>query len=246
MNTKLIKAILILLETILTLSLIAICTYGLINKPNTDSFVRYAETLFRCLSIYIFSIVYFTSLTSSSGSDSLFIPFYLLSFVVSEIRILDTFAKDFSLVLVPPMTGVTILLSSVFLMGLSLIGYGLFYDNRNSAEISRFQLFSLGGCVLVAMLLPKVTNYFDVLELAPVRTIMTVLVIISALVFIILIIQDRHSSDVVRHIAAILLIAGNYTNLFFDSFIMNLSATIFTFVGLVIITILAKINEVKF
>lgn len=246
MNTKQIKILLIIVETLLVIGISYLCIFGLRHTTDSDYFARFAEAIFRCITVYIFSIIYFTSLTSSSGPESLFIPYYLVSFIISEIRIFDTFAKCFSYVIIPPMLGVIILIASVLFMCLSLIGYGLHYENRDQAVVSRYQLFSFVLSILIAVWIPKITDYFFVLETTPVRSLMTLTIEINALVFLILIIQDSHSSDLIRHLAVLLLIAGNFINLFFDSNVMNLAATIFTFIGLALITIIVKVNEIKF
>lgn len=246
MSTKFMKVLLIIVETLLCLAISTLCIYSLLHTNSTDSFARYAETAFRCITVYLFSIIFFTSFTQSSGPDSLFIPYFLISFIVSEIRIFSTFAKDFSFVLIPPMTGVTIMIASCLFMCLSLIGYGLLYENRDEMSIKRFQLFSFIISIIVAVLIPKVPDYYQVLKLKTVEIVLTLMIELNALVYLILIFQDSHSSDIIRHLAVFLLIAGNFTNLFFDSYVMNLAATIFTFIGLAIITIIVKVNEIKF
>lgn len=246
MNAKLQKVLLIIFESLIFAAITGVCVLGLIQASTRDALFRYSEAAFRSLTIMIFSIIYFATMTSSSGPDGFFIPLYLTAFLVSEIKIFDTFAKDYSLVVIPPMTGVTILIASAFIMCFSLIGYGLYYNNRNYPAISRYQVFSIIVSIVISLLIPKVPNYFQVLKIQTVEHFITLMTAIVILVFIILICQDRHSSELVRYIAAILLISGNYINMFFDSFVMNLAATIFTFIGLVTITILIKVHEIKF
>ena len=245
MSGKIAKIVALILQIVCTVSLLGICVQGFFLDTYWLNHIEFAECAIRVIFISVFTASYYHSLAGGFGSDTFFIPIHLFFSVLSEARILDTYSKIFHAYLVPPVQIVNIFIFSTIMAVLPLIGYCIFFDNPSSDSAVRYILLGTVGTFLLTSVIPKTQNYTNIWDCIPVKIIIYGIYIIAFTVCLIMLFTDTPGPTLMRHLICLILVIGNYINLFFNTFVMNLIGTAFLISACVIIMIMTKRNAIK-
>ena len=245
MNKRIIRLIILILQTIATIAIFGICVYGIFTDSHWLNHVEFTECAIRLICISAFSVFYYHSLAGGFGSDTLFIPVFILFSVLTESRIINIFSKVFSFYFLPPLEIVNIFIFSTIMTVLPLIGYCIFFDNPSSDSAMSFLLAGKVGSIIVTDIVPKTQNLNNIFDSTPVLMLIYAAYIIAFITCIIMLFTDSPGSDLIRHFVCLILIAGNYINLFYNTFVMNIIGTVFIIVACTIIVIMTKKNAIK-
>lgn len=245
MSGKIARIFALILQAICTVFLLGICLQGFFLDTYRLNHIEFAECAIRIIFISVFTMSYYHSLAGGFGSDTFFIPVHLFFSVLSEARILNTFSSIFHTYLITPVQIVNIFILSTIMTVLPLIGYCLFFDSPSSDSAIRFILFATIGTILLTSIIPKPQNYSNITDCIPVQIVIYGIYIIAFIVCIAMLFTDTPGPTLVRHIICLILVIGNYINLFFNTFIMNLVGTAFLISACIIIMIMTKRNAIK-
>lgn len=245
MSNKLTRVIITILCIIATASVMFLCHKGFIGSDNLDDKFSFSESAARCFFLLLFVIIYHSSFSISLGLQSRFLSLYLLFSICSELRILSPAESAASVLYIDPMVSVKVVLFSTFMMIFSLAGYGLYYSSHETSSMSRYLLCSAVCSLAITVFVPKVSDTMEIWTLTPLRYLSMLLFASIAVIFLILLFTDAPGYYLIRHVAGLILCVANALNLFFNTQVMNLAATVMTIIGLLIILIIVRKGDVK-
>jgi len=245
MSNRFSKILITTLSFIAAFTVIFICHKGFVSSNTVEEKFFFSEAVLRSLFSFVFLLVYHFSLSPAVGTQSRFLSLYLLFSILSELRIITPASSVSNLVFIEPSLSIYIVLFSTYMMFFCLAGYGLYYSTNEASAMTRFMLLSASGSLLITAFSPKVMDTVAIWTLLPEKTMIIILFIAIVITFIIQLVSDAPGSYRVRHIAGLILSVGNIMNLMFNTFIMNLTATILTLLGLTIILLIAKRGDAK-
>ncbi len=245
MSSKIARLFVLSAQIIVTLAMLGICIQGFFLDFHWLNHIEFAECFARLICISVFTVFYYHSLSSGFGTDTLFIPVFFLFSVLTETRILNTFSIAFSYFVFPPLEIVNIFIFSTIMSVLPLIGYCLFFDNRSSDSALRFLISSIVGCIILTNSIPKTQNFNEIWNYPSILLIIYASYTLAFVVCIITLWTDKPGPDFIRHLVCLILIIGNYINLFFNTFVMNIIGTAFLLVANIIIITMTKKNAIK-
>ena len=245
MNSRLTKIVLVFFELLAVTLVFSLCIKGMLSPCDKKTFFDFAETSIRCLFITIFAFFYLFSFSRTFENSGVFLLLYILFSVVSEFRIAEDLIKAINTVIIPPRIQVTVFVFSNFMMALSLIGFCTLYETSDQKTVSKFFAGSVAMSAIAAILLPKSPSVATALSVPAIYWVTIILFAVCALSCIILIFTDAPGMNLVRHFASLLFIVSNYANIFYNTFSLNLFATIGFVLACTLIITISKINEVK-
>lgn len=245
MNSKAIKTLIKILQSVTAAVLVYFCVKGTINTDNTEYRIKFIGCILRCICISVFSIFYYHSLTRTFGVDTPFMPLHLLFSIIAEIRILDTYSSVFFVYYTFPEQNVDIFIFAALMTVIPLIGYCLYYGNTDTDSITRFSVSSIVFSVLITGLIPKSQNLSDLWNYKAFSVLIYLTYIIAVFVCLLTILTDTPGLTLIRHFVALILVLSNYINLFYDTFVMNTVGTLFLICATFIIMLLTKRNSIR-
>ncbi len=245
MSNKIARLTILVLQALITLATLTLCVFGFSLDTYWLNHIEFAECAVRLVCISVFTAFYYNSLAGGFGSDTLFIPIHLLFSALSEARILDTFSRAFGIYVFPPLEIVNIYIFSTIMTVIPLISYCIFFDNLSSDSSIRFLLAGIIGTVIVTDIIPKTQTLDTLWNFPAIKVLIYSIYIIAVTVCFIRFSTDSIGPDIIRHLVCLILIVGNYVNLFFNTFTMNLIGTAFLIGACTIILIMTKRNAIK-
>lgn len=245
MNNKLIRILIVILALCSVVIALSFCIKGLLCDGTFDIKAKFAECILRCAFISIFALFYYFSFSRNFESSGIFMPLYLLFAVLSEMRISQDFSKVSNIIVIPPHIQVFLFVFTSIMMALSLIGYCVFYDNPDKKTVSRYIYTTLAVGAVISYFLPKPQNLDYVTTSNEIVSVILILFSVCVITCLILIISDIHGPHLIRHMAALLFIASNYINIFYDTFLMNVIGTIVFVSASILIIVVSSINEIR-
>lgn len=245
MSRKFSKILIQIIQIIVFAAISFLCFQGFTGSPLIEDKFRFAECFARCFFYAVFMFLYFRSLSSKFGTNTILFSLYLLFAVCSEARVISSVVKVTSFVFFNPMVGVRFTLFSSIIMFLCLAGYGLYYSNNDNSAIMKYFWISCGAALIISLVTPTVGDTMLALTIQPVHIILDILVITVIIIFTLQLITNISDPFSLRLIAGLILCIGNAMNIFFDTFVMNELATILTIIGLIIIYGVAKLSDIK-
>lgn len=245
MTGKIVRIIVLILQALATLAILSLCVYSFFLDSHWLNHIEFAECAVRLICISVFTAFYYHSLAGGFGTDTLYIPIHLLFCVLCETRILDSFSRLFNVYVIPPLEIVNIFIFATIMTVIPLIGYCLFFDHLTSDSATRFLLISTIGTVILTDIVPKTQNLNAIWDCTTLKILFYAIYVTACLVCLILLFTDSPGPDMIRHFVCLILIAGNYINLFFNTFRMNLIGTAFITCACIIIMIMTKKNAIK-
>lgn len=245
MNNKLFRILIVILALCSVIIALSFCVKGLLCNGDFEIKVKFAECILRCAFISIFAFFYYFSFSRNFESSGIFMPLYLLFAVLSEMRISQDLSKVSSIIVIPPHVQVYLFVFTSIMMAMSLIGYCVFYDNPDKKTVSRYISTTLAVGAVVSYLLPKPQSMDYVTTSKELVAVILLLFAVCVITCLILIISDIHGPHLIRHLAALLFIAGNYINIFYDTFLMNIIGTIAFISASILIIVVSSINEIR-
>lgn len=244
MDTKLVRTLLIILQIIITASLLLADICGIATIGSLASSKSLIESLVRCIATLAFMIFYYVSVSDSFSSESLIFPLYLLSLTVSEIRILEIVERATNLYIIPQQTLVGLLMFSTFLIAFCLIGYALL-SNASGKESTLYTIAIIVIAALDTYLSPISQNISETWQSKNMWILISFFFTVAILVSIVQFFLERSKSSRIKYLICLLLSINNYINLVYNSIAMNTFGTIIYIASMVLIVVLVEVNSTR-
>ena len=246
MTGKTLKNFILTSEVFVFLLICTICVIGFLNTQDFDEYLEFGCCALRCLTLLFFVFFFYSSLFSGLGTDSSFLPLFILFSTVGELRILPLFSKVTNLCPYNPGTVSSIIVFSYIFSGFCLFCFGFFYQDREQSSVNIFLFLTLSASVLLAAMLPGTQDIEKIAYSIPFSVLLACIYACAAAVFLYNITADPPGTYLIRHIAALLFIAANIANLYLDSRMAILGSTAFTLVSYVSVIVISAVSDIKY
>jgi len=246
MTGRTLRVIIIFLASLVLLALMALCIYVLARTSDIDRIITYASCIVRSAVLFVFLLFYYNSLFSGSGLDTAFLPMFLLFSMVFEFRILPDFTAITFIMPYSPVILNRILSFALLMSAFSIFGFSFFYQNREPSAVTYYILLSMAFSLITALVVPA-TQEVDVLGINQGFSLfVSTIYSCAAILFLRQIILDPPGSYLIRHFSALLFIAGNIINFYYDERIINMAGTAFTVLCYMTVMLVSKATDVKY
>lgn len=246
MTGKALRNLIITAEILVFLLLAAICVYGFLNTENFDALLAFGACLLRCTVMLAFVLFFYSSLFSGLGTDSSFLPLFILFSTIGELRILPLFTQVTNLCPYNPHLIASLIIFSYIFSGLCLFNFGYFYQEREQTSVNIFLFVSVIASLVLASALPGTQNIGQIPAGVPFSILIACIYAAAGSIFLYNIIIDPPGAFLIRHFAALLFLAANIANLYFDSRVAMLGSTAFTFISYVSVIVISVASDIKY
>ena len=245
------KTLLLFLQLVLSLAVLLFCANGVYSAPTYDNEVIFISCAVRIICGLVFALFYYRSLSSFFGTETLFIPLYLVFMVCAEIRVFDYFARAFQFYIISPTDCVNIFMFSALMSVLCFIGYCLFRNKTSSANITIFIIAISIMSIIMTFMLPKSQNFQSLNDFFVFNVAVRALYVAAALSCLLLYLTTPRDGASplgfsLRYIALFLLLVNSYINMFYNSVLMDFIGTAFSLAASVLMLIITRRDAIRF
>lgn len=244
MNSRFLRFLVLTIQILAFAIGIGISVYGIVVSSDGSGAVSYISTVVRIVALVLVTLAYYKNNVSVNNPGNLFTILYLFFASLSEMQILSFFSKLTGWSILPPRVNVRLVMVAQFLMCFSLLGFALFNQNNEHGASSRFMVIGGSGMFFLALTIPATQDIFGVWSMTTPFVLLTILSVLAIVSHLILIASDPQRSWILRQIATILMILGNYAVVVFGSFVYITIGTALFALGSIILTIMTLRNSV--
>jgi len=130
MTGRKLKFIILVSSVLVFLCISGICVLGLLHTDDFDNRIAFGATILRLIILLVFQFFYYSSMFSGLGVDSSFMPLFVLSTSVTELRILGLFSEVTAMCPYSPVLAAQFIEFNYIFSGLSLFCFSYFYQER--------------------------------------------------------------------------------------------------------------------
>lgn len=225
MTNKFLRLCIILLQILAIAVEIGICIYGIVIVEQPSESYPYIAAVVRVVVILLVTIAYYKTSVSKTNPGNLFIISCLFFLSMAELSILSYFTTLSGWSFIPPRALVRTVMSSQFMVHFSLIGYAMQYQTNEHSSVVRLLLLGLAAVVFLTVFLPAAQEVSKLWNKKAPLVMLSTLAMTATVSHLILTFTESTKISSLRHMATVLMIAGNYITAVFDGLI------IFTIIG---------------
>lgn len=246
MTGRKLKFIILFCSVLVFLLISAICVQGILHTDDFDNRLAFGATILRLIILLVFQFFYYSSMFSGLGVDSSFMPMFVLSTSVTELKILGLFTEVSALCPYNPVIVVQFIEFNYIFSGLALFCFSYFYQEREQSTANAFLIFSLLFSALIVCFLPKNQSIDSLASGLPFSILLACVYTAAGILDLHHIVTDPPGTYLVRHFSALLFLAGNIVNLYFNSRLSVLIGTAYILVSYVSVIIISKVSDIKY
>ena len=246
MTGRKLKFIILFFSILVFLLVSAICVQGILHTEDFDNRLTFGATILRVLILLVFQFFYYSFMFSGLGVDSAFMPLFVLSTQISELKIMGLFTKVSAICPVSPVIVISVIEYSYIFSGLSLFCFSYFYQEREQSAANTFLLFSVAFSALVVYFLPRFQDFEALDSALPFSILLACVYTVAGILALHHIVTDPPGTYLIRHFSALLFLAGNIVNLYFNSRIAILVGTAYLLVSYVSVILISKVSDIKY
>ena len=246
MTGRKLKFIILFFSILVFLLVSAICVQGILHTEDFDNRLTFGGTILRVLILLVFQFFYYSSMFSGLGVDSAFLPLFILSTQVTELKILGLFTEVSAICPVSPVIAVSVIEYNYIFSGLCLFNFSYFYQEREQSVANTFLIFSLVFAALVVYFLPRFQSFDGLDSALPFSVLLACVYTVAGILALHHIVTDPPGTYLVRHFSALLFLAGNIVNLYFNTRISILVGTAYMLVSYVSVIVISKVSDIKY
>jgi len=246
MTGRKLKFIILALSVIVFLAITAVCVQGILSTEDFDSRIAFGATVLRLIIFLVFQFFYYASMFSGLGVDSAFMPLFVLSSSLSELKILSLYSQVTNLCPYNPSIVSAIIEFSYIFSGLSLFCFSYFYQEREQSAANAFLLLSFVISALIVYFLPRIQIIDNISSNLAFSILLACIYAVAGILALHHVVTDPPGSYLVRHFSALLFLAGNIVNLYFNTRISTLAGTAYILVSYVSVIIISKVSDIKY
>jgi hypothetical protein len=246
MTGRKLKFIILFFSILVFLLVTAICVYGILHTKDFDNRLAFGATILRVLILLIFQFFYYSSMFSGLGVDSAFLPLFVLSSSITELKILGLFSQVTSFCPYSPFIVISVIEYFYIFSGLSLFCFSYFYQEREQSVANTFLLFSLIFSALVVYFLPRFQDFESLDSALPFSILLACVYTVAGILALHHIVTDPPGTYLVRHFSALLFLAGNIVNLYFNTRVSILVGTAYILISYVSVIVISKVSDIKY
>jgi len=246
MTGRKLKFIILFFSILVFLLVTAICVQGILHTEDFDNRLAFGAAILRVLILLVFQFFYYSSMFSGLGVDSAFMPLFILSTQITELKILGLFMKLTAFCPVSPVIVVTVIEYCYIFSGLSLFCFSYFYQEREQSAANTFLIFSLIFSALVVYFLPRFQSFEAVASALPFSILLACVYTVAGILALHHIVTDPPGTYLIRHFSALLFLAGNIVNLYFNTRVSILVGTAYMLISYVSVIVISKVSDIKY
>jgi hypothetical protein len=130
--------------------------------------------------------------------------------------------------------------------GLSLFCFSYFYQEREQSAANVFLLFSLILSALVVYILPRFQDFNSMGSALPFSILLACVYTVAGILALHHIVTDPPGTYLVRHFSALLFLAGNIVNLYFNTRLSILAGTSYMLISYFSVIVISKVSDIKY
>lgn len=246
MTGRKLKYIILALSLVVFLALAAICVHGILSTEDFDYRITFGATILRLIVFLVFQFFYYSSMFSGLGVDSAFMPLFVLSSSLAELKILSLYSQVTTLCPYDPTLVSAIIEFNYVFSGLSLFCFSYFYQEREQSIANSFLLMSFLFSAAVVYFLPKIQNINAIPSNLPFAILLACVYAVAGILALHHIVTDPPGTYLIRHFSALLFLAGNIVTLYFNTRVATLAGTAYILVSYVSVIIISKVSDIKY
>ena len=246
MTGRKLKFIILVSSVLVFLLISAICVQGILHTDDFDYRLAFGATILRLIILLVFQFFYYSSMFSGLGVDSAFLPLFVLSTSVTELKILGLFTQVYSLCPFSPVYVSMFIEFNYIFSGLSLFCFSYFYQEREQSTANSFLLFSFLFSALIVYFLPRTQAIESLASGLPFSILLACVYTVAGILALHHIVTDPPGTYLVRHFSALLFLAGNIVNLYFNTRVSILVGTAYILVSYVSVIMISKVSDIKY
>ena len=248
MNRKILKNSIIIIASFVYFFLWLFCAKGIHAAADFATRAVFYAVILKSTAVFTFLSFYYDSFVSDLGPDSALLPLFLMFSLFSELSISIPFAEITGLCPFSPLGLSALITFSRIMACLAILGFGFFYQRKERSIVSLYLAASFAASLILTYILPKTQNPETLKDNTALSILLGILFAATATIFIKHLITDPPGLHIIRHIAALLFIAGATITHFcpYSNRLFFLFGTVFIVISYVTILILSKIYGSKY
>lgn len=243
MNNKFLRFLVVFLQILIIAVELAICIYSIVFVEDISE-NYFTAAVVRISAILLMTIAYYKTSVSRINPGNLFIIFFLFSITVAELTVLSRFTAITGWSLIPPRALARTIMAAQILAQFCLIGYAVQYQTNEHSTIVRLFFFGIVATAFMVLLVPSSQSASTLWDMRAPQILLTTLAVVALISNMILAFSETTKAGVLRHMATVLLIAGNYITAMFGGLYITLVGSAIFFFGGIITMLITLRNSV--
>ncbi len=245
MNSKLLRFLVLLLQSICLAMVVAVCVFGILVNEDSEQIKPYIISVVKASVIFLMTISYYKTSVSNFNPGNPFVILFLLFLSIAELRILSVFTGLTGWSILPPRVSVRLQLFAQFMIYFLMAGYAINYQNNDHSAVSRFMVMGTSACLFLSIIIPATQDIQGVWSLRAPYILFTTFGIVSIFTNIILASSEPTTAGVFRHVSTILMLIGNYASIMYsEDFTISMVGSGLFFIGGILCMILTLRNSI--
>ena len=245
MSNKFLRILIILLQILAIAVEVTISIYGIVIVEDASKSYPYIAAVVRVVVILLVTISYYKMSVTKINPGNTFIISCLFFLTLSELSILSYFTSLSGWSFIPPRALVRTVMAAQFMVYFSLIGYAVQYQSNEHSSVVRLLLLGISAVAFLTVLLPAAQEVSKLWDKKAPLVLLSALALTAVVSNLILSMTETTKVASTRHVATILMIAGNYVTVVFDGlFMYTVIGTALFFIGGIITMTITLRNTV--
>ncbi len=243
MNSKFLRVLVIIIQFLVITAELGLCIYSIVLVEDvTENF--FTAAVVRISAIILMTISYYKTSVSRINPGNLFIIFYLFSMTVAELVVLSRFTAITGLSFIPPHALAKMIMAAQILVQFCLIGYAVQYQTNEHSSIVRLFFLGIVATAFMVVLIPSSQSVSTLWNMKAPRILLSTLAVVALVSSMILAFSETTKAGVLRHMATVLLIVGNFITVLSDTLMVTMVGSAIFFVGGIITMLITLRNSV--
>jgi len=245
MHNKFLNTLLFLAQLLITALCLVVAIKGVFLSQDLSQELPFLQVGIRIIMLLVFTISYYKSSITGGNPENIFIVCFLLSATLSELRVFYYFSTLTQIKLLSVTALSKISIFSVILIFLSLIGFGIYFQNNEHGAVSLFTWISIAAAVLLSLLLPTPLSFSNLWKMTPSFWSIAILSIVAVIVNLLPLFIEPPGTGTIRLLSSLLFVIGTFLICFFVEQYLILAGTGAFVVGCLLNTIVLTRNAVR-